>query len=97
MSGFGVDQDAWASSAEVLRSTEEPGKASPTRRGWRIAKRMRKRERGSAGRKMRRIGFGSVALFWSASMSIGQAGVVRGRQYVRDMLQHEISDHVLAA
>jgi hypothetical protein len=33
MSGFGVDQDAWASSAEVLRSTEEPGKASPTRRG----------------------------------------------------------------
>jgi hypothetical protein len=28
MSGFGVDQDAWASSAEVLRSTEEPGKAS---------------------------------------------------------------------
>jgi hypothetical protein len=30
-------------------------------------------------------------------MPIGQAGVVRARQYVRGMLQHEISDHVLAA
>ena len=31
MSGFSVDQDAGASSAAVLRSTGDPGKASPIR------------------------------------------------------------------
>jgi hypothetical protein len=33
MSGFGVDQGAGVPSADVLRSTGEPGKASPIRRG----------------------------------------------------------------
>jgi hypothetical protein len=36
MAGLGVDQGAGAPSAEALRSTGEPGKASPIRRGGRV-------------------------------------------------------------
>src|SRR5215470_13391178 len=46
MSGLGIDQGAGAPSAAVLRSPGEPGKASPIRRGGRIAKRIRRREPG---------------------------------------------------
>ena len=46
MSGFGADQGTGATVAAVLRSTGEPGKASPIRGGGRTEKRIRRREPG---------------------------------------------------
>src|ERR1700693_5859427 len=46
MSGFGVDQGAGGTAVAVLRSTGEPGKASPIRGGGRTEKRTRRREPG---------------------------------------------------
>ena len=46
MSGFGVDQGVVATAVAVLRSTGEPGKASPIRGGGRTEKRTRRREPG---------------------------------------------------
>jgi len=61
MSGFGADQGAGAVAADAPRSTGELGKASPIRRGGRIAKRIRSREPGKivaaeiGGRVQRRL------------------------------------------
>src|SRR5262252_5730279 len=68
MSGFGVDQGAGGTSAEVLRSTGEPGKASPIRRGGRIAKRIRKREPGKSVAVWSRITQGA----WAACVRCGE-------------------------
>jgi hypothetical protein len=46
MSGFGADQGTGATVVVVLRSTGEPGKASPIRGGGRTANRIRRREPG---------------------------------------------------
>jgi hypothetical protein len=48
MSGLGADQETGATAVVALRSTREPGKASPIRGGERTAKRMRRREPGKS-------------------------------------------------
>jgi hypothetical protein len=55
MSGFGISQRLWAPSAAALRSAGVPGKASPIRRGGRIAKRIRRREPGKVVSVLSRI------------------------------------------
>ena len=46
MSGLSSGQGVGAQTEAALRSTGEPGKASPRRRGGRILKRIRRREPG---------------------------------------------------
>jgi hypothetical protein len=65
MSGVGVDQGVEAPSAAVPRSTGEPGKARPIRRGGCIAKQIRRRE------------LGKIVAVWSRITQSAWAACVR--------------------
>ena len=74
MSGFGVDQGTGATAVAVLRSTGEPGKASPIRGGGCTEKRIRRREPG----KIVAV-WSSISLrAWAACVRCGEPRAFRG-------------------
>src|SRR6516162_10221066 len=68
MSGFGGDQGAGGTAVAVLRSTGEPGKASPIRGGGRTEKRTRRREPG----KIVAVWSSVSQRAWAASVRCGE-------------------------
>ena len=68
MSGFSADQGTGATAVAVLRSTGEPGKASPIRGGGRSAKRIRRREPG----KIVAVWSSIPQRAWAARMRCGE-------------------------
>ena len=68
MSGFGVAQGAGAPAVAVLRSTGDPGKASPMRGGGRTEKRIRRRVPG----KIVAVWSSVAQRAWAASVRCGE-------------------------
>ena len=78
MSGFDVNQGACGTAVALLRSTGEPGKASPIRGGGRTEKRTRRREPGKIVAERLTEGFGGERSVWGAERSQGDMQLAIG-------------------
>ena len=80
MSGFRADQGTGATAVALLRSTGEPGKASPIRGGGRSAKRIRRRDlfHRDAVKQITKLKDGDGQYIWRQSVREGEPDTLLG-------------------